>query len=233
MYNLPLFPSNHMSNDTLIAAEQKAIVLFNTIEDRGLIMPGKTEKQLNKDIYLLAWELFGIKKYWHKRIVRAGCNTLHPYKENPPDMVLQDDDILFLDFGPVFDAWEADFGRTFVIGSDPLKLKLKHDVGRAWQEGRDWYMAQTSVTGAALFSYCVQLAAKYGWQFGGTIAGHLVGKFPHEKIEPKYYDNYIHPYCKSDMMAPGKDGQQKHWILEIHFVDRERQIGGFFEQLLY
>jgi hypothetical protein len=24
----------------------------------------------------------------------------------------------------------------------------------------------------------------------------------------------------------------RHWILEIHFVDRARQIGGFFEELL-
>jgi Xaa-Pro dipeptidase len=24
----------------------------------------------------------------------------------------------------------------------------------------------------------------------------------------------------------------RHWILEIHFVDRDLQIGGFFEELL-
>ena len=29
-----------------------------------------------------------------------------------------------------------------------------------------------------------------------------------------------------------KKGNTRHWILEIHFVDRDRQIGGFFEQLL-
>jgi len=27
-------------------------------------------------------------------------------------------------------------------------------------------------------------------------------------------------------------GRQCHWILEVHLVDREREIGGFFEQLL-
>jgi hypothetical protein len=27
-------------------------------------------------------------------------------------------------------------------------------------------------------------------------------------------------------------GQERHWILEIHFVDRARQIGGFYEELL-
>ncbi len=28
------------------------------------------------------------------------------------------------------------------------------------------------------------------------------------------------------------EGQQRHWILEIHFVDHARQIGGFYEELL-
>jgi hypothetical protein len=32
---------------------------------------------------------------------------------------------LFFDFGPIFEDWEADFGRTFVIGNDPIKHKLK------------------------------------------------------------------------------------------------------------
>ena len=27
-------------------------------------------------------------------------------------------------------------------------------------------------------------------------------------------------------------GRACHWILEVHLVDRERQFGGFFEQLL-
>jgi len=27
-------------------------------------------------------------------------------------------------------------------------------------------------------------------------------------------------------------GAPRHWILEIHFIDRAREIGGFFEELL-
>jgi hypothetical protein len=34
------------------------------------------------------------------------------------------------------------------------------------------------------------------------------------------------------MLLPDANGNKRHWILEIHFVDREKQIGGFFEQLL-
>ncbi len=90
-------------------AENIASQLFKAIEDRGLIVPGKTEKTLNTEVFQLAEEMFGIKKYWHKRIVRSGENTLLPYDENPPDLVLQQDDILFFDFGPIVEDWEADF----------------------------------------------------------------------------------------------------------------------------
>jgi hypothetical protein len=34
------------------------------------------------------------------------------------------------------------------------------------------------------------------------------------------------------MNALGENGKPRHWILEIHFVDRERGIGGFIAELL-
>ena len=82
----------------LIEAEKKAEVLFQEIENSNIVQPGKTEKQLNTEVFDLAFSLFGIKKYWHKRIVRSGKNTLLPYKENPPNLTVQEDDILFFDF---------------------------------------------------------------------------------------------------------------------------------------
>ena len=74
-----------------------------------------TEKELNEEVYALAEQMFGIRTYWHKRIVRSGPNTLYPYADNPPDRIITEDDIVFLDFGPVFERWEADFGRTYVL----------------------------------------------------------------------------------------------------------------------
>lgn len=87
----------------LIKAEKIAIELFNEVENRKLIVDGKDEETLNKEIFKLAKELFGIEKHWHKRIVRSGENTLHPYKENPPNKFIQKDDILFFDFGPIIE----------------------------------------------------------------------------------------------------------------------------------
>lgn len=216
----------------LLEAQSKAEKLFNEIEARGLIRPGIAESQLNADIYALAKEMYGITTYWHKRIVRAGRNTLLPYAENPPDLTLGTDDILFLDLGPVFEEWEADFGRTFVLGSDPLKHKMQQDVGSAFREGKQYFNKTPDITGSELFRYATSLADKFGWEFGGRIAGHLIGQFPHEKIDKDKVTLYVHPDSHRAMRSCDDKGQKRHWILEIHFVDREREIGGFYEELL-
>tara|TARA_B100000902_G_C27291407_1_gene907347 strand:- start:1319 stop:1993 length:675 start_codon:yes stop_codon:yes gene_type:complete len=216
----------------LIEAEKKASLLFDQISNRGLICPGKSENELNDNIFNLAYEMYGIKKYWHKRIVRAGKNTLKPYKENPENLIIQEDDILFIDFGPIFDEWEADYGRTYVIGKDKFKIKLMNDISKAWNDCKDFYFSQKYITGAELYDYAVKIAKSYDWDFGGEIAGHLIGHFPHEKLEKEDKTNYVHPKNDIDMHAPDKNGNKREWILEIHFIDKEKEIGGFFEQLL-
>ena len=216
----------------LRTAQEKAERLFRETEARGLIRAGIRESELNEEIYALAKEMFGITTYWHKRIVRAGKNTLLPYADNPPDLTIGGDDILFLDLGPVFEEWEADFGRTFVVGSDPVKLKLKDDVGLAFAEGKRYFEEHPDITSREFFLHVKSLAARFGWEWGGPIAGHLIGHFPHERIAGDKVTLYVHPDSDLQMRSLDEDGQKRHWILEIHFVDREREIGGFFEELL-
>lgn len=224
-----------MSNQLrqLIEAEKKAELLFQEIENRRLVKAGKSEKELNTQVYKLAFELFGIRQYWHKRIVRTGANTLFPYKENPPNLTIQEDDILFFDFGPVFEEWEADMGKTYVIGKHNLKLKLKQDVEDAWKEGKVYFdKNKDTLTGAEFYNYTKGLAQKYGWQFGNIHCGHLIGKFPHEQIAGEEEVNYIHPNNDILMSEKDKNGNERYWIYEIHFIDPVLKIGGFFEQLL-
>lgn len=216
----------------LLEAQRKADQLFKEVETKKIIRAGVRESEINDDIYKLAEKMFGISTYWHKRIVRAGSNTLAPYDENPPDLIVADDDIVFLDLGPVFEEWEADFGRTFVIGSDPVKLKLRDDIAKAFAQGKKYFKDHPDVTGAELFNYAKDLAAQYGWEFGGAIAGHLIGQFPHERIPNDKVTLYSHPGNPRRMRDLDANGQERHWILEIHFVDRARQIGGFYEELL-
>jgi Xaa-Pro aminopeptidase len=188
--------------------------------------------QASNAIRDLAAEMFGIDRYWHKRVVRAGPNTLEPYRQNPPDRVIGDDDIAFCDFGPIFEEWEADFGRTFVVGDDAVKLRLRDALPVVWDAGRAFFETHADVTGEQLFTRVTELADRAGWEFGGEIAGHLVGQFPHEKIAGDDIESYIAPGSRKPMRRADRTGRTCHWILEVHLVDRQRQIGGFHEELL-
>ena len=188
-------------------AQSKAEQLFHEVGARGLIRAGIPESQLNQDIYDLAKEMYGISKYWHKRIVRAGVNTLLPYADNPPDHTIGEDDILFLDLGPVFEEYEADFGRTFVIGSDPMKLKLRDDVAQAFADGKRYFNENPDITADQLYAHAVLLAEKYGWEFGGPIAGHLIGQFPHERIAEDKITLYVHPKNNLPMGQQARKGR--------------------------
>src|ERR1700754_1687905 len=117
----------------LLDAQDKAAQLFDEIERRAMIRPGVGEQALSDEIRDLAAEMFGVTRHWHRRIVRAGENTWLPFKAHPPDRVIADDDIAFLDLGPIFEEWEADFGRTFVLGDDPAKKAVREALPRAWQ----------------------------------------------------------------------------------------------------
>lgn len=216
----------------LLHAQDRASALFNDIENRSLIRPGVSESQLSGEIRLLAEERYDVQRHWHKRIVRSGPNTLHPYDDNPPDRVLADDDIVFLDLGPVFAAWEADFGRTFVLGNDPHKMRLRDDLSVAFAECKAYFHARPDITGAELYAYAQRDAAGRGWTYGGPIAGHLVGEFPHERVPGDKVLSYIAPGNESPLRGVDSLGAERHWILEIHLVDRARRIGGFYEQLL-
>lgn len=217
----------------LYIAEQKAKELFNTVAQKGLIVAGKSEKELSAEIVKIAKEDFGIEEHWSKKIVRTGINTLQPFIANPPDLIIQKDDILFFDFHPVFKGWEADLGRTYVLGNDPLKLKIKKDIEAAWQQANTWYFKQTKLTGAEYFNYVTDLTKTYGYQFGNAIAGHIVGHYPHEQPnDPNDLCLDIHPDNHADILQLDKHGNKRHWILEIHFVDNQNNIGAFFEQLL-
>jgi Xaa-Pro aminopeptidase len=218
--------------ESLRDAERKAQQLFDEVVARGLIVPGVGERQLSDQIRNLADEMFGTRRFWHKRIVRAGANTMSPYEDNPPDGVIGADDILFLDFGPIFAEWEADFGRTYVLGDDPAKHRLADDLPRIWELGRQHFASHPDITGAQLFSYVSGLIADAGWGHATEHAGHLVGEFPHERINGDELESYIAPENENPMRRTDPAGHDCHWILEVHLVDRDRGFGGFYEQLL-
>jgi Xaa-Pro aminopeptidase len=217
---------------SLIAAQNKAEALFDEVVGSGMIRAGKLESELTDEIHALAQSRFGVRRHWHKRIARAGPNTLLSYHDPAADRRIVDDDIVYLDFGPVFEEWEADFGRTYALGSDPAKHRLVADIAAAFQRGKELYRHTLDLTAGQLYDYVVSLAAPGGWEFGAPSAGHLIGHFPHEVSRPDAKRFSIRHGNDQSLREPDENGAARHWILEIHFVDRPRMIGGFFEELL-
>lgn len=217
----------------LVQAEARGMALFEAIENSGMITPGKRESELDREIFELAKARFGVERHWHKRVVRTGLNTLTVYYDMPDDRVIEPDDTIYLDLGPVFGEWEADIGKTYALGDDPDKKRLVADLSRVFEIVKAHFDATPDITGAELFAFAQKSARDAGWDFGNTSAGHIVGEFPHAKRIPG--DKEFHRIAPANtwrMRDPDANGDERHWILEIHLVDKARGFGGFYERLL-
>jgi Xaa-Pro aminopeptidase len=216
----------------MFAAEARALALLDRIEELGLVTPGKTERDVELEIRALAAAEFGITRDWHKRIVRAGANTLAIAAENPPVLTIAEDDVVFLDLGPVLGETEADVGRSYALGIDPEKHRLCADLPILFEMVQAHYLATPDISGAELFAYTCAAAEARGWLFGGAIAGHIVAEFPHARLPGDKDHHRVNPLNATRMRDPDANGQARHWILEIHLVSRDRNFGGFYERLL-
>jgi Xaa-Pro dipeptidase len=217
--------------NALAAAQQKAEELFAAVVSDGLIKAGMLESELSKEIHALANRRFGVRRHWHKRVVRCGENTVLTYHDKPLDRRIAVDDVVYLDFGPLFEEWEADFGRAYVLGADPRKHQLVRDIAAAFRKGKQRFLADPALTAGALYDYVCALAGDNGWRFGAKTAGHLIGRFPHESAGEAGRFSIRHGNSLN-LREPDATGAPRHWILEIHFIDEARAFGGFFEELL-
>jgi Xaa-Pro aminopeptidase len=226
----------HLSEEVRAArlreAHEQAVRLFDAVTESEILRPGVRDSEATLAIRELAAERFGVSRHWHKRIVRSGPNTLQPYQINPPDRTMTDDDIVFADFGPVFDNWEADFGRTWVLGNDPTKLRLCEDLAEVHAAGRRYFEDHPNITCAELYTEIVRLTGELGWTFGNFHCGHLIGEFPHQLFEGERNDSMITSVNSHSMRRTDPSGRVAHWILEIHLIDPALEIGGFYEELL-
>jgi Xaa-Pro dipeptidase len=216
----------------LEAAEARALDLFTAIEKAGLIAVGRSERDIEQNIFALAEQQFGVEKHWHKRIVRSGPNSITIAGDNPPVRVIEADDIVYLDLGPVFEEWEADIGKSYVLGTDARKQALVQELPRQFGILQAHYHANPDISGAELYDFAVQSAERAGWKFGGRIAGHIVSEFAHALIPGDKNLNRIGPENRAPMSAPDGHGRMRHWIGEIHLVETDGSFGGFYERLL-
>ena len=116
------------------------------------IVPGMHESEavaLGKQIL---GEL-GMDRIWHPLLIRFGANTTKTY-DQPSDrsIRLAQDDIVFIDIGPVFEGHEADVGATFVLGQDEEKQRCADAAALIFQQVRERWL-DLGLTGEALYQY--------------------------------------------------------------------------------
>lgn len=213
-------------------ADRKGLALLDRIEAAELIAPGRSERQVEEDIRVLARDEFGVEHHWHDRLVRAGANTLAIAGEERPERVIAADDMVFVDLGPVFAAWEADVGRSYAVGGDPAKRALCADLDAQFEIVRDHFLENPEITGAALYDFACASAARAGWRYGGKIAGHIVGEYNHRDWPGDRNLARIGPMNPTPLSGPDHLGRDRYWILEIHLVEPDGKFAGFYERLL-
>ena len=206
------------SETELLQAQARAWKALD--ETAARIKPGHSEKDA-AGFLKIALKENGCEKIWHPPQIRFGSNTTKPFGEkSAPGVVLAEDDLFFLDIGPVFFGHEGDVGRTYTIGKNPIFTKIANDAREVFEATQNEWRA-TGLSGQALYNFAVRDAESRGWKLGfGGASGHRVSDFPHA----------VH--------YRGKLRTQKHrpvanrWILEIHLHDPAGRFGAFFEDLL-
>ncbi|MCB0349649.1 MAG: aminopeptidase P family protein [Bdellovibrionales bacterium] len=205
--------------DKLNEAQEKTIYLLNDLATQ--IRPGMTE-QAAMVLYNNLQMESDAERYWHPPKIRFGVNTLKSFREpSEPDVVLKENDIFFLDVGLVFDGYEGDAGRTFVLGQYPEGKKARLTCETINKSVRAAYLDKR-FSGEELYKYAEKLASEAGYELVVDGArGHRIGDFPHAA----YYKGYLNEF-KSEP-APNR------WILEIQIRDLKNQVGAFYEDILY
>jgi Xaa-Pro aminopeptidase len=188
-------------------------------EIAAAIRPGMTEEAA-MDLTRASLKQAGLLRGWHGIHVRFGRNTLKSFGvPSDPGVELQQDDLFFLDIGPVWQKCEADAGDTFVVGCDPDMLRIARDVKTVFADVATRWRAD-GLTGRGLYEYAADRASALGWRLNLEMNGHRLSDFPHSAF---------HKGPLAD--APFKPSSGL-WVLEIQIRHPERPFGAFYEDLL-
>lgn len=185
----------------------------------ALVKPGMLEEDA-VDMAKRTLLASGLELTWHPTRVRFGSNTMKAMKQaSEPGIILQKNDIFFIDMAPRFQAWEGDGGASFTVGNSEEYARcaadaetLFHDVRRLWQDERS--------SGQDLYRYADQQAKSMGWELNFDLPGHRVSDFPHAALHTGSLADYDLP------------PSAMRWILEIHIRHPEKKFGAFFEDML-
>lgn len=162
--------------ELLRAAQRATDDAFDDILDRLAV--GMTERQVAHDLEQ-ALRRHGADAMAFDPIVAFGEQAAEPHHA-PGNRILDEGDVIKLDFGAVVDGYHADMTRTVAFGSPPSELRKIHDVVRqAQQAGID--AVRSGVGGADIDGAARSVIADAGYADRFTHGlGHGVGLEIHE-----------------------------------------------------
>ena len=202
-------------NDYLCAQEKtKQVVL----EFSKKIHPGITEKAA-KILLEKMLDDSGLEKRWHPTKLRMGANTVRNFRDDSIEYVLKDNDIFFIDIGPVYYNHEGDYGETFTVGNDARLKKLAMSSKEIFYITQNVWKEQ-KLTGSELYKFADNEAQKRNLKLNSNMYGHRLGDFPHA----------VH--SKEKLGSLTFNPAPHLWVLEIHLIDEELEVGSFFEDIL-
>jgi len=156
------------------------------------------------------------KPFWHPLKVRFGANTTCSFKDNSfSHEPLHKGSPFFLDLGPIYDDHEADVGQSFILGDDSF-CNPAEVVFKACEQ--QWL--KSKLTGKELYKFAEKKAQELGFSLNPKMAGHRLSDFPHSLVSKEKLSSL--PYAPKAQL----------WILEIHLINKERNCGYFYEDLL-
>lgn len=162
--------------ELLRAAQQVTDDAFDDILDRLAV--GMTERQVAHDLEL-ALRRHGAEAMAFDPIVAFGEQAAEPHHA-PGHRILDEGDVIKLDFGGVVGGYHADMTRTVAFGSPAAELRKIHDVVRqAQQAGID--AVRAGISGAEVDAVAREVIADAGYADRFTHGlGHGVGLEIHE-----------------------------------------------------
>jgi Xaa-Pro aminopeptidase len=202
----------------MLLAREKSWAALNQVAAQ--VKPGMLEAEAQA-IGEGVLKRMGCDRKWHRTWIRFGVNSTKPYGVlSTPDIKLAEDDLFFIDMGPVFDGYEGDVGMTFSVGSDPEKIKCAKDVKAIYDEVRGKWLSE-KWNGAELYQFAEERAKELGWVLNfDNSNGHRLSEFPHAL------------YYKGSIQGLSFKPKGLVWVLEIQIRHPEKPFGAFYEDLL-
>lgn len=162
----------------------------------------------------------GAEGFWHPTKVRIGHHTTKNFRETlSADKHRLRDTLISIDVGPIYAQHEADFAVTYQFGNNPEYQRLiDASVAVFEQTAQAW--RQQKLSGPHLYEYAARQAEKLGLRLNLNMDGHRLGDFPHAL----YYKGGLAEFASTPLAHV--------WVLEIHLINDDLQVGAFFEDIL-